>query len=81
MNFKTLAMTVQEAFEVLRNNGYYVGNMWSREDVREKYHCTDEEADEILDNALNSDWICERIQDAIFDEGRNMDLELTDDYK
>ena len=74
-------MTVQEAINVLRSNGYYVDNMWGREDVREKFHCTDEEADEILDNALNSDWICERIQDAIFDEGHQMELELKDDYK
>jgi hypothetical protein len=74
-------MTVQEAIQVLRSNGYYVGNMWHRSDVTEKFHCTDEEADEILDNALNSDWICERIQESIFDEGRLMELELKDEYK
>ncbi len=74
-------MTIQEAIELLKSNGYYVGEMWHRSDVREKFHCTDDEADEILDNVLSSDWIYERIHDQIYDEGRLMDLELTEDYK
>lgn len=74
-------MTVQQAIEVLRKDGYYVDNMWHRDDVTEKFHCTDEQADEILNNVLNSDWICDRIQETIFDEGRLMELELKDDYK
>jgi hypothetical protein len=73
-------MTVQQALEVLRMNGYYVDNMWHRSDVTEKFHCTDEEADDILNSALNNDWICERIQDAIFGEGHQMELELKDNY-
>lgn len=74
-------MTVQQAFQVLRSDGYYVDNMWHRSDVTEKFHCTDEQADEILNNALNSDWICERIQESIFSEGDEMELELKDEYK
>lgn len=74
-------MTVQQALEVLRMNGYYVDNMWCREDVTEKFHCTDEQADDILNNVLNSESICEHIQDTIFDEGRLMELELKDEYK
>lgn len=74
-------MTVQQALEVLRMNGYYVDNMWHRSDVTEKFHCTDEEADEILNNVLNSESICEHIQERIFSEGDEMELELKDDYK
>jgi uncharacterized membrane protein YkoI len=74
-------MTVQQAIEVLRMDGYYVYNMWHRDDVTEKFHCTDEQADEILDNVLNSESICEHIQERIFSEGDEMELELKDDYK
>ena len=74
-------MTVQQAIEVLRMNGYYVDNMWHRSDVTEKFHCTAEDADEILNSALNNDWICDRIQESIFSEGKEMELELKDDYK
>lgn len=73
-------MTTQEALDVLRKDGYYVGNMWHRSDVTDKFHCTPEEADEILDNSLNNDWICDRIQDSIFSEGNNLDLEIKEDY-
>lgn len=74
-------MTVQQAIEVLRMDGYYVYNMWHRDDVTEKFHCTDEQADEILNNVLNSESICEHIQERIFSEGDEMELELKDDYK
>jgi hypothetical protein len=74
-------MTVQQAIEVLRMNGYYVDNMWHRWDVTEKFHCTADQADEILNSVLNSESICEHIQQRIFSEGDEMELELKDDYK
>lgn len=74
-------MTVQQALEVLRKDGYYVDNMWHRSDVTEKFHCTNEQADDILNNVLNSESICEHIQERIFNEGDEMELELKDEYK
>jgi hypothetical protein len=74
-------MTTQQAIEVLRMNGYYVDNMWHRSDVTEKFHCTADQADEILNSALNNDWICDRIQESIFSEGHQLELQLKEDYK
>jgi hypothetical protein len=74
-------MTIQQAIEVLRMNGYYVDNMWHRSDVTEKFHCTADQADEILNSVLNSESICDHIQERIFSEGDEMELELKDDYK
>jgi hypothetical protein len=47
--------TIEQAKQVLRDNGYYVDNLWSVEDVVSNYNCTDEEAQEVLDGALQND--------------------------
>jgi hypothetical protein len=54
-----------EAKEVLRAAGYFVDNLWSIEDVKSMYDCTDEEAYEVLDEALRNDFTMEQIWTAI----------------
>jgi hypothetical protein len=58
-------ITVEQAKQVLRDNGYYVDNLWSVEDVVSNYNCTDEEAQEVLDGALQNDATMEQIWYAI----------------
>lgn len=41
--------------------GYGVENLWSIEDIKSKYVCTDEQAKEILDGVLNDEYICGEI--------------------
>ena len=50
-NFKS----VEEAKAFLTENGFYTGNLWCVEDVQAKFECTDEEALDVLDGALNND--------------------------
>lgn len=57
--------TVEQAKQVLRDNGYYVDNLWSVQDVRDNYNCTDEEAQEVLDGALQNNATMEQIWYAI----------------
>lgn len=57
--------TIEQAKQVLRDNGYYVDNLWSVEDVVSNYNCTDEEAQEVLDGALQNDATMEQIWYAI----------------
>jgi hypothetical protein len=56
---------VEKAKQVLKDNGYYVGNLWSVEDVLNNYNCTDDEAQEVLDGALQNDATMEQIWYAI----------------
>ena len=57
--------TIKQAKQVLRDNGYYVDNLWSIEDVVSNFNCTDDEAQEVLDLALNNDATREQIWYAI----------------
>jgi hypothetical protein len=57
--------TIEQAKQVLRDNGYYVDNLWSIEDVVSNFNCTDDEAQEVLDLALNNDATREQIWYAI----------------
>jgi len=56
---------VQLAKEVLKNNGYYVENLWCIQDVQNQHICSDERAYEILSDAIEQDGIYEAIHDSI----------------
>lgn len=54
-------IAVEQAKQVLEDNGYYVDNLWRVEDVQTRFKCTDDEAQEVLDQALNSEVTMEQI--------------------
>lgn len=59
-------MTIEQAKQVLENNGYFVDNLWHIQDVKSKSSdISDEDAMGILESALTNDWIMEQINVAI----------------
>lgn len=50
-----------DAIKFMESKGYYMGYLWHVDDVKSKFECTDEEAYEILNEVLSSDWLSERI--------------------
>lgn len=60
-NFKT----VQEARAFLTEQGFYTDILWRVEDVQSRFECTDDEAQEVLDGALQNDSTMEQIWFAI----------------
>ena len=54
-------MNVEQAKQILKNNGYFVGNLWNIEDVQKKYICDDETAQNILNKSLTTEYIIEDI--------------------
>lgn len=60
-------MNVEEAKQVLEDNGYYVGNLWHIEDVKVYGDVSDDDAYNILDSALTNEWIMEQINVTISD--------------
>ena len=54
-------MSIEEAKELLRQNGFYVDKLWHVEDVKSKSDVNDDDAYRILDDALTNDWIMEQI--------------------
>lgn len=65
-------MTIEQAKQVLRDNGYFVDNLWNVTDVQVVFECTDDEAQEVLYNSMTNDYINEQIQLSI-DEFGSMD--------
>lgn len=52
---------IEKARQVLRQNGYFVDNLWCVDDVQSKYNCTEEQAQEILEQALTNEATMEQI--------------------
>lgn len=63
------------ARELLESLGYFVGNLWQVADVQGKFNCTDEEAQEVLENAFENDATYEQIWMSIDYAAENLGLE------
>ena len=68
-------MTIEQAKQVLRDNGYYVENLWHTDDVP---NGSDDERMEVLESALTNPWIVEQINNMIRREMKEIGLELND---
>lgn len=64
-----------KAKDLLREQGYFVDNLWHVSDVQEIFECDDETAQNILYWALTSDNVIEYINDKINQVATNEQLE------
>ncbi len=69
---------MEEAIKLLRDNGYFVDNLWQTCDVTMNYDCTEEEAQEVLLKAFNNEDVYEQIWNAISYEAEYMKLKHVD---
>ncbi len=69
---------IEEAKQVLKDNGYYVDNLWHIDDINQTYNCTDEEAIEVLDGALNTSYVVWNIFESIDLFAKNIGLTSKD---
>ena len=65
---------IADAKELLRENGYYIHTLYHVDDVKTYFDCTDAEAMDVLDSALDNDATAETIWMAIRDIGDMMGL-------
>ena len=59
----------------LKERGYFVDNLWTKDDVHSRFNCTDDEAQEVLEQALTNDATMEQIWLAIQFHGEDNELE------
>lgn len=69
---------IESAIKLLRENGYFVDNLWQTCDVTMNYDCTEEEAHEVLLGAFNNESVYQTIWDAISSEAEYMKLKHVD---
>ena len=55
--------------------GYYTQYLWHTKDVTARFHCTEEEAHEVLNKAMASDTVMQTIFEAIEDAGAELGYE------
>jgi hypothetical protein len=72
---KSTYQEIEQAKALLKSNGYQVDNLWCVEDVKHKFNCTDEEAQNVLYRALTNDATMEQIWLAIDITGEAEGLE------
>ena len=56
---------VTEALDFLESQGFYIQNLWHIQDVQRKFDCSEEEAMEVLNDAVSGEWIIEQINERI----------------
>jgi hypothetical protein len=67
-------LDVESAKQLLKDNGYFVDNLWQTEDVKMNYHCTEEQAQKVLGRVLQYDAIYELVWEGIKYEADNLKL-------
>lgn len=71
-NALTKYLKIEKAKKLLRDNGYFTDNLWQVDDVKEKFECTDEQAQDILHKSLTNEATMQQIWFSI-DEFGNME--------
>ena len=56
---------IEQAKAILREAGYHVDSLWHINDVKDNYNVTDDEAQEVLSEALNNDGTFDQIWESI----------------
>lgn len=72
------AINIEQAKQLLKDNGYFVDNLWQTEDVKMNYQCTEEQAQKVLNRVLQYDAIYELVWEGIKYEAENMKLKNVD---
>lgn len=74
-----MKLTTEQARQFLKEQGYYVDNLWTVRDVTDKYECSDEVAQEILKGAVSNDFVIELIHLTIEDLATDKELKEKDE--
>lgn len=67
-------ITIANAKLVLKQAGYYVDNLWHVDDVKDRFECDDDTAQEVLHDSLNNEWIIEKIFEQSYDFAKTRNL-------
>ena len=71
--------STEDLMAELKSRGKFVDNLWTTEDVKSKFNCTEDEAQEVLYEALTNEGTMEQIWFAIDFHGNENELTEKDD--
>lgn len=65
---------IEKALQLLKDNGYYVENLWSVDDVQSIFNCDSDTAQSVLNKALTNWYLMEEIWFQIRHHGEAMEI-------
>jgi hypothetical protein len=65
---------IEQALQLLKDNGYYVENLWCVEDVQSIFNCDSDTAQSVLNEALTNEHLMEEIWFQIRHHGEAMGI-------
>lgn len=65
---------ISKARLLLRKSGYFVEHLWSNDDVKQNYECSEEQAQRVLEMALTNEATMQQIWLAIDDACETLDI-------
>lgn len=71
-------IAIANAKLVLKQAGYFVDNLWHINDVKDRFECNDDQAQDILHDALTNEYIVEKVFCQIIDFAECENLTLKD---
>lgn len=72
-------LTVEKAMDFLKEQGYYINNLYMLEDVTNYFDITDEGAEKVLDATFNSEYVSEEINLMIRETAEAMGFSYLED--
>ena len=75
---KLKKVSSQDLKDELQSRGFFVDNLWTTEDVKSKFNCTEDEAQEVLEQALTNESTMEQIWYAIDFHGQENELSINE---
>ena len=72
-------LTTQELNDELTRRGYYTENLWHIDDVKISFEATDDQAQDVLDEVLQGEWIIGQIFESIDDCAEEHELKEKDE--
>ena len=67
-------VSTQDLMDELKERGFFIENLWTTDDVKSRFDCTEEEAHEVLYEALTDEATMEQIWVAIEFHGSENEL-------
>ena len=75
---KLKKVSSQDLKDELQSRGFFVDNLWTTEDVKSRFNCTEDEAQEVLEQALTNEATMERIWYAIDFHAQDNELSINE---
>ena len=75
---KLKKVSSQDLKDELQSRGFFVENLWTTEDVKSRFNCTEDEAQEVLEQALTNESTMEQIWYAIDFHGQDNELSINE---